>query len=263
MILFQLRTVHGFRGGTRFFSSVRKIRALRMELDRSIESALIRDSGVEYVIGCDEAGRGPLAGPLVVAALTCKPLSDGGLLLPGVNDSKKLSELQRERLYEQIVQRPDAFAYNIAVIGPALIDELNILQATMLGMQMVIDDLVADLGGASSSFYAIVDGNKTPPKLSCSARPMVKADSICYSVALASIMAKVTRDRLMSGLYDEMWPMYNFARHKGYSTREHMLLINKHGPCPIHRLTYKPLKGRQVPSPTDSKPLSSDYFSHS
>lgn len=201
------------------------------------------------MIGCDEAGRGPLAGPLVVAALTCRAMTDGNLL-HSVNDSKKLSALQREKLYEQVVQRPDDFAYNIAVIGPALIDEMNILQATLLGMQMVIDDLVAELGGpsssSSSSFYAIVDGNKTPPKLSCSARPMVKADSLCYSVALASIMAKVTRDRLMSGEYHQMWPMYNFAKNKGYPTREHILLIHKHGPCPIHRLSYKPLKGRSV-----------------
>ena len=221
-------------------------------LDRSLENAIIRDSfpRIEYVIGCDEAGRGALAGPVVVAALACKPRSDGGLLLPGAADSKMLSETQREGLYEQIVRRPDAFAYNIAIVGPALIDEINILQATMVGMQIAINDLALDLGASSappSSFYAIVDGNKTPSKLSVPGRPMVKADKQCYSVALASILAKVTRDRLMCGEYHDKWPQYKFAAHKGYPTKEHVLLIHQHGPSPIHRLSFKPLKGRASP----------------
>ena len=200
-------------------------------------------NGVNYVIGCDEAGRGPLAGPVVVAAVACLPSSDGGLLLPAA-DSKKLTEQQREKLYSQIVSSPLAFRYCISVISPAVIDEINILQATLRGMQEAIDGLARNLG-ADKSCYAIIDGNKTPSKLSVPARPMVKGDSLCYSVALASVLAKVTRDRLMKEAHQQ-WPMYCFDEHKGYPTKKHVLLIHKHGPCPIHRMSFAPLKGRKA-----------------
>ena len=206
-------------------------------LTKAIENSLIGEGGYDHVIGCDEAGRGPLAGPVVVASLICKP----GHVFLEAQDSKKLSAAKREILYDQIVSMPDAFAFHIAVVPPAVIDEINILQATLFGMQQAVEALADQLGGKS---YAIIDGNKTPPRLRIPARPLVKGDSICYSVALASILAKVHRDRLMLQ-YHSSYPQWQFDKHKGYGTKEHIKLIHMHGASPIHRMSFKPLLGRQ------------------
>lgn len=208
-------------------------------LDKTYERSLLQD-GYKWVIGCDEAGRGPLAGPIVVASLAC--IQDS-VLISTATDSKKLSEKQRKTIYDQILSQPEFFHYSISIISPEQVDRLNILQATLLGMRESIEELSLKLGQDGDKCYAIVDGNKTPPKLNIPARPLVRGDSLCYSIALASNIAKVTRDEIMK-TYDVQYPQYGFAKHKGYPTKEHILMIHEHGPCPIHRMSFQPLKGR-------------------
>lgn len=180
--------------------------------------------GYKSVCGVDEAGRGPLAGPVCAAAVI---LSEG-VIIDGVNDSKKLSEKKRESLFDVI--REKALSYSIAYATVDEIEEINILNATMLAMRRAIDglDIKAD--------YAMIDGNKIPP-IDIDAECIVKGDAKSMSIACASILAKVSRDRLLYK-YAEEYPMYGFDKHKGYGTKVHREAILKYGPCPYHRKSF-------------------------
>jgi len=206
--------------------------------------------GYKYVIGVDEAGRGPLAGPVVAASLVCLDidvLKDSEI---DARDSKALSEKKREKIYEEIISNPTKYQYDVICIDHERIDEINILRATMEGMHTSIENLLKKLDFPEDKeerdkvlAYALVDGNKTPARVSIPTRAIVKGDAQVHSIALASIVAKVTRDRMMVE-FDKEYPGYGFAKHKGYGTREHIMNIHKLGPCPIHRMSFKPLKGR-------------------
>ena len=180
--------------------------------------------GYKSVCGVDEAGRGPLAGPVCAAAV----ILPEGVIIDGVNDSKKLSEKKRESLFDVI--REQALSYSISYATVDEIEEINILNATMLAMRRAIDglDIKAD--------YAMIDGNKIPP-LDIDAECIVKGDAKSMSIACASILAKVSRDRLLYK-YAEEYPMYGFDKHKGYGTKVHREAILKYGPCPYHRKSF-------------------------
>lgn len=180
--------------------------------------------GFTTICGIDEAGRGPLAGPVVVAG-AIMPLDDDKIIA-GVNDSKKLSEKKREKLYDEIVKT--AIAFHVEVIDAELIDEINILNATKLGMNNCIKAL-------STADVVLIDAVK--PSDDGRIVPIIKGDATSYNIAAASILAKVTRDRLMLQL-DEQYPQYCFAKHKGYGTALHVSLLKEHGPCKLHRRTF-------------------------
>lgn len=182
------------------------------------------NKGYSAVCGVDEAGRGPLAGPVCAAAV----ILPKGMIIEGVNDSKKLSEKKREALYDTIID--SALSYSIAFATVEEIESVNILNATMLAMKRSVEglDITAD--------FAYIDGNRTP-NLSIPCEYIIKGDARSMSVAAASILAKVTRDRLMLQ-YAEKYPEYKFEKHKGYGTKVHMDAIREFGPCPIHRLSF-------------------------
>jgi len=180
--------------------------------------------GYKSVCGVDEAGRGPLAGPVCAAAV----ILPEGVIIDGVNDSKKLSEKKRESLFDVI--REQALSYSIAYATVDEIEEINILNATMLAMHRAIDDLEI------KADYAMIDGNKIPP-IDIDAECIVKGDAKSMSIACASILAKVSRDRLLYK-YAEEYPMYGFDKHKGYGTKVHREAILKYGPCPYHRKSF-------------------------
>lgn len=184
--------------------------------------------GYKCIVGVDEAGRGPLAGPVSVAAV----ILPEHLLLPRLNDSKKLSAKVRDELYDEIMDK--AVAAKQVFVSPEEIDRVNILQATMEGMCQAVQQL------SVPADYVLIDAvklNELPlPQLS-----LIKGDAKSASIAAASIVAKVTRDRLMDE-YDAQYPQYGFASHKGYGTAEHIAAIKKYGPCPIHRMTFEPVK---------------------
>jgi ribonuclease HII len=185
------------------------------------------------IAGVDEAGRGPLAGPLVVAAVILDPIRP----IAGIDDSKALSEARREALYVQIVAQ--SLGYCVVVIEPDEIDRLNIFQATMQGMRQALSGL------PQCPQLALIDGNKLPPDLPCAARAIVGGDASEFAIGAASILAKVTRDRLMIAL-DQLHPNYGFARHKGYPTPEHLDLLQRHGPCVQHRRSFAPVRAASV-----------------
>jgi ribonuclease HII len=246
-------------------------------LPRIRERALLKEPSILYVVGIDEAGRGPLCGPVVAAAAMVP--SD----INGVTDSKKLkNEASREELYEGIVSSPNV-RWAVAVIDAARIDEINILQATLEGMRLACQGVMAQEGdhnrrcfaaiseagcyvvcGATDSegksvdlnsrlrwesddIFALVDGNRLPKDMPCEAEPMIKGDSREYTIAAASILAKVTRDRLMNG-YDVLYPNYDLKQNKGYPTAAHMAAVRKHGASPIHRRSFAPLKHMKLDS---------------
>lgn len=188
-----------------------------------------RAAGYYRVAGVDEAGRGPLAGP-VVAAACIVPLTGR---LAGVNDSKQLSPTERRSLYHQLTSDP-SFVYAIGVVDHQVIDEVNILQATIRAMLQAVNGL------ALQPDLLLVDGLALPHP-TVPARKAIRGDAEYYCIAAASILAKVHRDELMVR-YHEEWPMYGFDQHKGYGTEGHRAAIEKWGPCPIHRLTFAPLK---------------------
>lgn len=192
-------------------------------MDYIFEQELI-SKGYNIICGIDEAGRGPLCGP-VCAAACILPL---GLEIPGLNDSKKLSEKKRDMLYDVITQ--NAVAYSIAFSSVEEIDEMNILEATLLAMRRAVDGL------SVKPDHLIIDGNCSRD-FTIPAMSLVKGDSLSPSVAAASILAKVSRDRLCIEL-DKQYPEYNIAKHKGYGTKEHMQLIKEHGISPIHRKSF-------------------------
>ncbi|TYZ61420.1 hypothetical protein PybrP1_002970 [[Pythium] brassicae (nom. inval.)] len=206
-------------------------------MQRHFEAAKIA-KGFKYVVGVDEAGRGPLAGPVVAAA--CHVPLD--VLLEGVHDSKKLNEAQREALYEQLTTHPRV-QWAVHVNSAQRIDEINILQASLESMVKAAEAL------NQMPDFVFVDGNRMPPTIPWDAETVVKGDSKVFSIAAASIIAKVTRDRLMVA-YDAQFPQFNFKQHKGYPTKDHMTAIAKHGPCEIHRMTFAPLKPKDAKKPT-------------
>jgi len=187
------------------------------------------DEKNRLIAGVDEAGRGPLAGPLSVAAVILDPARP----IVGLNDSKKLSEAKREALYPQIIER--ALAWCVVLIEPEEIDRLNIFQATMTGMSRAVAGLalVAD--------EALIDGNKLPKDLPCRGRAIVGGDVLEPAISAASILAKVTRDRLMVAM-DEKHAGYGFAVHKGYPTPAHLAALTLLGPCPQHRRSFAPVR---------------------
>ncbi len=192
-------------------------------LDYTLESELY-DLGYQSVCGVDEAGRGPLCGPVVAAAciLPC------GLVLPGLNDSKKLSEKKRDQLFDVI--KENAIAYCIASASVEEIDQLNILEATLLAMRRAIDGL------SVKADFALIDGNVSRD-FQIDAKAVISGDATSPSIAAASILAKVTRDRMCVEL-DAAYPQYGIAKHKGYGTKVHMQALREHGASPIHRKQF-------------------------
>ena len=186
----------------------------------------LREKGYKLIAGVDEVGRGPLAGPVVCAAVIM-PLEEDALVI-GVDDSKKLSAKKREELAFAIKLR--ALCYNIVEISPETIDEINILEATKLGMKQAIEGL--DI----SPDIVLTDGNMTLD-VGIPQQSIVHGDALSYSIGAASIVAKVFRDNMMDE-YDEWFPEYGFARNKGYGTAEHIKAIKEHGLCAIHRRTF-------------------------
>jgi ribonuclease HII len=175
--------------------------------------------------GVDEAGRGPLAGPVVAAAV----IFPRGCSLDGIKDSKKLSPKRREELFCEIEKF--ALTTAIAIIKPQIIDQINILRASLLAMEQAVEKL------NTQPDYILIDGNY-PIRIQIRQETIIKGDAKCCSIAAASILAKVTRDAIM-GDYHLLYPQYNFKRHKGYPTKEHLEAISKFGPSPIHRKTFK------------------------
>lgn len=195
----------------------------------SIDENETVDAGSLFIAGVDEAGRGPLAGPLAVAAVILHPARP----IAGLNDSKKLSEAKREALYPQIIER--ALAWCVILIEPDEIDRLNIFQATMAGMSRAVAGL------APAAHEALVDGNKLPKDLPCRGRAIVGGDALEPAISAASILAKVSRDRLMVAM-DNLHPGYGFAVHKGYPTPAHLAALQQLGPCPQHRRSFAPVR---------------------
>ena len=184
-----------------------------------------RSKGYKLVCGVDEAGRGPLAGPVCAAAVILPDNCE----IEGLNDSKKISEKKREALFDIIKEK--AIAYSIAYGSLEEIEEYNILEATYLAMNRAIEGL------NTKADFALIDGNRVPKGIKIPCETVVKGDSKSCSIAAASILAKVTRDRLMLE-YDKKYPQYLFAQHKGYGTKAHYEAIKQHGVCEIHRRSF-------------------------
>ena len=181
--------------------------------------------GFKNICGIDEAGRGPLAGPVVIAGVIMPEDS----MIEGINDSKKVSEKKREALYDVIKQ--EAISYSVAIIGQDVIDEINILNATKNGVTEVIDrlDIKPDL--------IVIDALEHINTRGIPYESIIKGDAKCYNIAAASILAKVTRDRIMRE-WDAIYPQYGFIKHKGYGTKMHIEAIKEYGLCPIHRKSF-------------------------
>ncbi|MBI4359027.1 MAG: ribonuclease HII [Candidatus Nealsonbacteria bacterium] len=187
--------------------------------------------GYKVVAGLDEAGRGPLAGPVVAAAVMIKNQRVKIEDLPGARDSKQLTQRQREKLYEAIVKHPD-LRWGIGIVSEKVIDKINILEAAKLAMVKALKRMKVDC--------LILDGNMKLA-LPLAQKPIVKGDQKVFSCAAASILAKVTRDRIMRR-YHKKYSPYRFDLHKGYGTRLHLRMLRKHKPCPIHRRSFRPVQ---------------------
>lgn len=200
---------------------------LRIEELKKFEYQAYQE-GYQYVAGIDEVGRGPLAGPVVAAAV----ILPTDIFLSGVNDSKVLSEKKRLSLAGLIKQA--AVSWSIGIVSPSFIDRVNILNATREAMRLAINELhpLPD--------FLLIDAVKIPD-IEINQLPIIKGDALSISIACASIIAKVERDEIMKA-YDSIYPQYGFARNKGYATREHLLAIEKYGPCAIHRGSFEPVK---------------------
>ena len=196
-----------------------------LRLDKMLEyEKELYNKGYTYICGVDEAGRGPLCGPVVAAAVILKKDAH----IEGVNDSKKLSEKKREALYDVITK--EAVAYSVGIVDEKTIDEINILEATRLAMKKAVEGL------SIKAEFALIDAEKKVP-IDIPYTPIIKGDQLSESIAAASIIAKVTRDRMIEEM-DEKYPEYNFAKNKGYGTREHTEAIKKYGLCEIHRKSF-------------------------
>ena len=196
----------------------------RLTMLKEIEKDL-HTKGFKNICGIDEARRGPLAGPVVIAGVIMPEDS----MIEGVNDSKKVSEKKREKLYDLIIE--EAISYSVAIIGQDVIDEINILNATKSGVTKVIDELEI------KPDLIIVDALEKINTRQIPYESIIKGDAKCYSIAAASILAKVTRDRIMRE-WDKIYPQYGFITHKGYGTAKHMEAIREYGLCPIHRRSF-------------------------
>ena len=197
---------------------------LRLQEIRKIEED-IYSQGTEYICGIDEAGRGPLAGPVVVASVIMPKDS----MIEGVNDSKKISEKKRERLYDEIIE--NAISYSVGIVDQKEIDRVNILNATKAGLTECIKGLKV------KPEIILVDALTGIDTCGIPYHSIVKGDAKSYSIAAASIIAKVTRDRIMRQWHD-VYPEYNFIQHKGYGTAAHIAAIKEYGLCPLHRLSF-------------------------
>ncbi len=200
-------------------------------------------SGYEMIGGIDEAGRGPLAGP-VVASVVILPR---GIIIPGINDSKKLTPRQREKLYKII--STVAIDWGVGIVEPEVIDEINILQATYMAMRQAVDKLRVHPN------LLLVDGNRSISDVQILQYPVPRGDTFVTSIQAASIISKVIRDKIMVE-YDAIYPKYSFAKHKGYGTEGHLQAIGQHGVCEIHRTTYAPVRElltRQVRLPNGNE----------
>ena len=191
----------------------------------------LRAEGRVRVAGGDEVGRGPLAGPVVAAAV----ILPEGFDLADIRDSKKLTAAARERAYARIMEAESGVLWALGVVGPEEIDRLNILRATHRAMRLALDALPV------SPDAVLVDGLPVPGLHPECCRALVKGDSLSASIAAASIVAKVTRDRLMAGEFHERWPQYGFDRHKGYPSPDHLRALAEHGPCALHRRSFGPV----------------------
>lgn len=196
----------------------------RLNILKQYENDL-RNNGYKYICGIDEAGRGPLAGPVVVASVIMPENS----MIEGVNDSKKVSEKKREKLYDLILE--EAISYGVGIIGQDEIDEINILNATKKGLTTSLKELTA------KPDLIIVDALTHIDTLGIPYESIIKGDAKCYSISAASIIAKVTRDRIMRE-WDKIYPQYGFAQHKGYGTSAHINALKEYGPCPLHRRSF-------------------------
>ena len=182
-------------------------------------------SGLKYIAGIDEAGRGPLAGPVVVGVAIMQPDS----MIEGINDSKKISETKREKLYEKITE--EAIDWSVGRVDQREIDEINILNATKKALTIALSNLKV------KPDRIMVDALEHIDTLGIPYTSVIKGDAKIYSISAASILAKVTRDRIMKE-YDEVYPEYGFSGHKGYGTAKHIQAIKEYGPCPLHRKTF-------------------------
>lgn len=191
---------------------------------KQIEEKLYQN-GVNLICGIDEAGRGPLAGPVVVASVVLPKDS----MIEGVNDSKKISEKKREKVYERIIE--EAISYGIGIIDQEEIDQINILNATKKGLTNSLEEL------SVKPDIILVDALTKIDTLGIPYQSIIKGDAKSYSIAAASIIAKVTRDRIMRQ-WDEVYPVYGFAGHKGYGTAKHIQAIKENGICPLHRRSF-------------------------
>ncbi len=189
--------------------------------------------GIKLIAGIDEAGRGPLAGPVVVA---CSIMLENSMI-EGVNDSKKISEKKREKLYDEITN--EAISYGVGIISQTEIDEINILQATKKGLTIAIKEAEEKLKqkGLGKPEVILVDALTKIDTDGIPYKSIIHGDAISYSIACASIIAKVTRDRIMR-TWDEVYPQYGFEAHKGYGTAKHIKALKEYGPCPLHRKTF-------------------------
>lgn len=187
------------------------------------------NEGYKFICGIDEAGRGPLAGPVVVGAAVMPRDSK----LEWVNDSKKVTEKRREILYDRITE--EALACGVGIISEKEIDELNILNATKKGLHLALGEVIEKL--KQKPDIVIVDALRDIDTFEIPYQSIIKGDATCYSISCASILAKVTRDRIMRE-WNEVYPMYDFEKNKGYGTAEHIKALKQYGPCPIHRRTF-------------------------
>lgn len=203
----------------------------RLERMTKYERAL-HEQGYARLAGIDEAGRGPLAGP-VVAAVCVLPK---GILISGINDSKKLTAAERSAIFAKLVKL-DGVDYAVGIVSAEVIDRINILQATFEAMRIALSGL------KNSADYLLVDGNQLIPRVLTPGKAIIKGDASSQSIAAASILAKKTRDDLMQA-YHKLWPEYGFSQHKGYPTKKHLEALEHFGPCPIHRLSFAPLKAQ-------------------
>ena len=196
----------------------------RLQELKKVEKEL-HEKGFKNICGIDEAGRGPLAGPVVIAGVIMPEDS----MIEGVNDSKKVSEKKRELLYDKIIE--EAISYSVAIIGQDIIDDINILNATKTGVTKVVEGLDVKPNLIIIDALEHIDTKGIPYE------SIIKGDAKCYSIAAASILAKVTRDRIMRE-WDLVYPQYGFAKHKGYGTAQHIANIKEYGICPIHRRSF-------------------------
>lgn len=201
-----------------------------MDIYRHDES--FRDRGVHAIAGIDEAGRGPLAGPVVASAVILSPTKR----IARLRDSKKIPEKERETIFWEVIS--NCRDVGIGIVGPEIIDQINILRATKLAMEIAVKDL------RSMPDFLLIDAVKLP-SIDTEQVSIIKGDALSASIAAASIVAKVVRDHIMKQ-YDDIYPQYGFARHKGYPTREHISRISIHGPCLIHRKTFARVTPMQI-----------------